>query len=170
MASIGKKNFTHAKIYKLTSSETDEIYIGSTCKKYLSQRLDAHKHDMKKYEQGKKNYITSFEILKFDDCKIELIESFPCKSIDELHAREGYWQRNIECCNKCIMGRTNDDVVKYKKDHYQKNKEQMNKKHKEYYNNNKEQIKEKTKSYYENNKERILIHQKEKYEKKKKLS
>ena len=44
--------YQQGKIYKLISSETDKIYIGSTCKKYLSQRLQDHKTDYKKWKKN----------------------------------------------------------------------------------------------------------------------
>jgi len=36
-------NFALGKIYKLTSDQTDRVYIWSTCKTYLSQRKRDHK-------------------------------------------------------------------------------------------------------------------------------
>lgn len=36
-------NYKDGKIYKIVSSQTAKIYIGSTTKKYLSQRMDDHR-------------------------------------------------------------------------------------------------------------------------------
>ena len=44
------------RVYKLTSSHTDEIYIGST-EASLSNRLNRRKCDYKNYINGKKKYI-----------------------------------------------------------------------------------------------------------------
>jgi len=40
-------NYEYGKIYKLTSIETENIYIGSTTKKRLCQRLTEHKSNYK---------------------------------------------------------------------------------------------------------------------------
>ena len=52
------------RVYKLTSSHTDEVYIGSTVQE-LSDRLREHKYTYRKYIDDKKQYITSIEILKY---------------------------------------------------------------------------------------------------------
>jgi len=77
----------NSKIYKITSPQIDKIYIGSTTKN-LNERLRGHKKSLKNYNKGIYSYITSFEIIIFNDCKIELIEEFPCNSKKELRIRE----------------------------------------------------------------------------------
>ena len=64
-----------AKIYCIKSEQTNMIYIGSTTEKYLSKRFGHHKADFRRWKLGKQHYISSFELLKYDDCYIELIEN-----------------------------------------------------------------------------------------------
>lgn len=96
-------NYQNGKIYKLLSNQTEKIYIGSTTEKYLSQRLCNHKNDYNLWLQGKKNYITSFELIEYEDCKIELIENYSCNDVNELHQREQYWINQFQdiIVNKC---------------------------------------------------------------------
>jgi hypothetical protein len=42
-------NYQEGKIYKIISPLTDKIYVGSTTKKYLSERLCRHLCDYKRY-------------------------------------------------------------------------------------------------------------------------
>ena len=80
------------RIYKWVSFETDKCYIGSTTRTYLSERLGAHKFEYRKHQQGKHRFnLSSFELLQHSDCKIVLIENYPCDSRYELEARERYW-------------------------------------------------------------------------------
>lgn len=72
------------KIYKLISSQTNDIYIGSTIQE-LTDRLYNHKYDYKN-----SHYRTSFEIVKYDDVQIELIENYQTTSKFLLEVREGY--------------------------------------------------------------------------------
>ena len=98
--------YTNGKIYSIRSYLTDKIYIGSTCHP-LSKRLAAHRSNYKRFKLGKGNAISSFKILDFPDCYIELIELCPCGSKMELQRREGEIMR--ECANKVnirIEGRT----------------------------------------------------------------
>jgi len=139
-------NYQNGYIYKLWSLQTEEIYIGSsTTDKRL--RLSAHKSQYKRFLQGKQkiNY-TSFEIVKYPDCKIEIIEKYPCNSRAELCKREGEIQRATECCNRNIAGRTHEEWreanKEYHKEWYQKNKDKGIKRMKEY---NKEFLEEKKK-------------------------
>lgn len=86
------------------SDQTDKIYIGSTAEKYLSQRIGHHRRDFKAFQEGRfKVNLASFQLLQFDDAKAILIESYPCNSKDELHAREQYWieLNQDKVVNKC---------------------------------------------------------------------
>jgi hypothetical protein len=109
-------DYTNAKIYKIVSAQTDKIYIGSTTKKYLSQRLAGHVINHKRYEDKRTNtnYNTSYEIVKFDDHRIELIENFPCASKDELRAREQFYidQNRDSIINKYNALGYNQDRIK----------------------------------------------------------
>ena len=116
--------YNNALVYKITSLSHPEIcYIGSTCSS-LKRRLAEHKNKFKIYNNGKYNYVSSFELLKYDDAFIELIEKFPCESRKELSEREGFYIRStIECVNKRIAGRTKKEK---NEDYYQKNKNILN--------------------------------------------
>ena len=51
-------DYKQGKIYKIEpicDHEPHEIYIGSTTKKYLSQRLQQHKNDYKRFLNNKAN-------------------------------------------------------------------------------------------------------------------
>ena len=65
------ENMILGRIYKISSPSSAFAYYGSTTKA-LNQRLQQHKNNLKSYENGKYNYVTSFEIVKFNDCEIEL--------------------------------------------------------------------------------------------------
>jgi hypothetical protein len=105
--------YANGKIYRIVCNKTDEQYIGSTAET-LKQRLKLHKSSYKIYQRTKKNYTTSYDILKGDDYKIELIENYPCKNRQELEAREGYHIKNNPCINHSVAGRTRKE---YNHDH-----------------------------------------------------
>ena len=72
-------SYENGRIYKLVSQQTDKIYIGST-KDKLCKRIAGHKYKYKKWlNDNTKGFLTSFEIVKFDDCKIELLKCFRVK-------------------------------------------------------------------------------------------
>lgn len=131
-------------IYAIRSHQTPNIYIGSTIQK-LCCRIASHRADFKK-RINKKYSCSSFEILKYDDAYIELIEIFEFNEKTELFAREGYYIRTMECVNKNIPNRTD-------KEWRIENKEQIDIYLKQYYNDNKKKILEQQKEYYKNNKE-----------------
>lgn len=147
-------DYKNGKIYTIRSFQTDEIYIGS-CATTLVKRLSGHKKNYNGWKNGNFSYVTSFEILKYDDYYIELLENFPCNSKDELKQREGYYQRNMDCVNKYIAGRT-------QKEWCEDNKEKIRKRNKKYETDNKDKIKERKQNYYENNKDEIKQKRKEK--------
>ena len=140
-------NYQNGKIYSLRSHQTDDIYIGSTTLS-LSLRKAGHRNHYKRHLDGEYHFVTSFNITKFDDCYIELIENYPCNTRNELDKREGELIRGMDCVNKYIAGRT-------KKSYYVDNKEAISESQKAYYVDNKEAISEKKKAYYVDNKERL---------------
>jgi hypothetical protein len=95
------KVMEYGKIYKITSQYTNSIYIGSTNLKYLFMRMDWHINDYIDYITGKSNrYIASYNILKYDDVKISILEEYPTINRAELIKREKYWINKYEnCCN-----------------------------------------------------------------------
>jgi len=95
-------NYTNAKIYALRSHKTEEIYIGSTCNDFY-KRMGQHKSDYKHREV--RPYYTAFELLKYDDCYIELIKECPCETKEQLKKEEGEIIRSMECVNKRIEDR-----------------------------------------------------------------
>lgn len=76
--------YSNGKIYKLKSSHTDKVYIGSTTLD-LDIRKQKHKEAYKLYKDGKKQrYCSSFEIVKYPDFTIELVEEKKCNSLSSL--------------------------------------------------------------------------------------
>ena len=76
-------------IYKIVSSESPSIYIGST-KLDVNKRFSVHKMQYKNYLKQNQAYISSFDILKYPDSKIEIIEELICDSPTILREREKY--------------------------------------------------------------------------------
>lgn len=186
-------NYSNGKIYKIEplNGEDGDVYIGSTTKEYLSQRMTAHRYNYKKYLEGKCNNVTSFKLFAkygVDNCNIILLESVNANTKDELHAREAYHIKSVACVNKCIPLQTpkeyreanRDALLIQMKEYYKSNKDarliQMklyydaNKdkkkqyQKKQYQNANKDAISEYNKKYQESNKEKITKMKKERYE------
>jgi len=158
------------RIYSIRSHQTDDIYIGST-KQPLSKRMVEHRSKYK----NQKSYTTSFEILKFDDAYIELIEENEFESRDLLLKREGELIRLMNCVNKIISGRSQkeyqDETKDQKKEYYKNyrlvNIDKLKDQCKLYNENNKEKLNEQKKIYYQENKDRINEQKRLKYQKNK---
>ncbi len=118
-------NYKDGKIYKIVNNENGDVYIGSTTEPTLTKRLTEHVAKYKMYLNGKTNYVTSFKIIESGNYDIQLIELYPCKNKKELHAREGYWIKLLDCINKCIAGQTKKE---YDSTYYQANKEVISEK------------------------------------------
>jgi hypothetical protein len=165
---MGDEIYKTGRIYYLCSDKTDDIYIGST-KRSLYRRLSGHKAAYRKFLRGKYNRNTSFDICKYDDCRIYEIEKFNNISKKDLEFIEGNYILNCDCVNKVCVGRTPEEyrevnrgkINERGRDYYKLNKEMIKEKTKEYYNINKDKFIEKGKEYYEKNKEKKLKYQKE---------
>ena len=103
-------SFHNSKIYKIVSDHTGKVYIGSTTQS-LEVRFSNHKANYKRWKKAEYNYVSSFEIMKFRDAKIVLVETFPCNTFVELQIREQYWkERTQNCCNKRNAYDPNDKI------------------------------------------------------------
>jgi hypothetical protein len=159
-------NYNNGKVYKIEpicEYEEGEIYIGSTTKQYLSQRMTAHRTAYNHSKNGGKTQMTSFNLFDknggktqmtsfnlFDkyginNCQIVLLELVNVNSKEELHQREAHYIRTLKCVNKNIPSRT-------KKEYREDNKEKIALKNKEWIEDNKEKIALKKKEWYESNK------------------
>jgi len=152
-------NYQNGKIYSIRSYQTDMIYIGSTCQS-LAVRKGAHKQNYQRYQNGKGNYVTSFEIIKYDDAYIELVEAYPCNNRYELCRREGELIREMDnVINKRIAGRTHkewrEDNKEYNKEYYEANKDKISEQMKQWREDNKDKQRELNKQYYEANKDNL---------------
>jgi hypothetical protein len=129
--------YANGKIYAIRSPQTDKFYIGSTCET-LPKRLYRHKLDFK----NKKVKISSYEILKYEDHYIELIEAVKCENKEQLFKIEGeHIRKNLDkVVNIHILGLTRNETVKKYNDN---NKEQ----HKQYREEHQDKIKNYLKLY-----------------------
>ena len=113
-------NYQLGKIYKITSPNTDMVYIGSTTKRLLCQRYGDHvEHYKGWFENERYNWCSSFLILGSGDATIELLEAVPCSSKDELTKRERFYLESTpNCVNMNMPSRT-------KHEHYLANREKI---------------------------------------------
>ena len=116
-------NYQNGKIYKIEDVGGNMCYIGSTTKDFLSKRMAEHRNVYTCYKNGKNGKFTVFNIFEkygVENCRIVLIELFPCDTKDELTGRESHYIRTVECVNKMIPDRTK---AEYRKKQYEENKD-----------------------------------------------
>ena len=143
-------NYSNGKIYKIEplNGEDGDVYIGSTTKKYLSQRMTAHRTSYTSFLNGKRGKVTSYKLFDkygIDNCNIILLELVNANCKDELLAREAHYIKSVACVNRCIPLQT-------RKEHYEANKDAIYDYQNEYRKNNKDAISAKMKEYYNDNK------------------
>ena len=148
-------NYGNGKIYKIVNDINGMTYYGSTSSK-LCKRMSCHRADYKI-----KHTKTYEKFGNIEDCKIYLVEEYPCENKEQLHSRERFYIENNECVNKTIPCRT---IKEWEED----NKERIIETKKKWREKNKEKIYQQKKIYYQENKERIKIVRKKYLERKKK--
>ena len=95
------------KIYKLTSSQTDQVYVGKTTQT-LKDRFYSHKSDYNRWLNGLGDFKSSYFLTEYDDAKIELIEE------TNNSLREIYWIQKLNTVNLDFNG-PNFFIYKQKK-------------------------------------------------------
>ena len=146
---------TKCGVYKITNLINNKCYIGSTTET-LARRFASHKKEYKCFlnhkRRGQSTSFLLFEEYGLENCKIELVELFPCNSRVELCAREGHHIRSSDCVKKTIPGGTPQEHIR---EYSAKNKEAILAQTKQYKFDNKEIVDERNRVYYVNNKEAI---------------
>jgi hypothetical protein len=75
--------------------------------------MSGHRYDYKRWKNGNKQRIyKSFEMFDeygLENCKIVLIENYPCNSRDELTSREAHYIRTMTCVNRYIPDRSDEE-------------------------------------------------------------
>ena len=148
--------YQNGKVYKTVDVGYKKCYIGSTCES-LNQRMARHRSKYAAYLNGKVEHTRSFYLFDefgVDNCKIELIEHYPCDEKDELRKREGEYIRATECVNKQVAGRTH-------KQYYEENKEICIRKCREYNTNNREKVACRIKEYARKHKREVQEYKKQ---------
>ena len=121
--------------------------------------MAGHRRNYISYKQGEFPYLTAFSLFdeyEVENCKIELLELYPCNSKVELNAREGFHQRNTDCVNKNISGRTPAEYT-------QDNRSKIHSYNKNYYENKKDILKEKANDYRQQNIEKCRENDRQRY-------
>ena len=136
-------NYQKAKIYKIIDVNEEMVYVGCTINT-LARRMAHHRacYNMK-------DFTTShiiFDKYGVENCKILLLENYPCNNKEELLKREGEYIKQTLCVNKVISGRTREE-------YYQDNKEELAKTKKLWVEDNKLHVAEYNKTYNQNNKD-----------------
>ena len=149
-----ENRYQRGKIYKLISNQTDDTYYGSTIEIILSNRVAKHRNNYKSWLEGKFPYITSFEIIKYPDAKIVLVENFPCTNRYELIGREQHYIDNNKCVNK-LKAYTGLDRQGYQKQYRDDHKEKAKEYNTQYRIDNHDSKLENDRLYYQKNKEKI---------------
>lgn len=123
------------RIYKITSRQTDDVYIGSTTLQ-LSERFKTHMMHYRQYVRGNPYYTTSYEVLQYDDARIELIHEGLFDGRKDLERFEGHTIKTTpNCVNKTVAGRT-------KREYYEDNEDKFKVYKQQWYNDNSDRIKE----------------------------
>lgn len=140
-------NYGKGKVYKIEpicEHDAGKIYIGSTTKDYLSQRMDTHRSNYKQFLKGKAKRVMSFKLFNkygIENCRIILLESVSANNKDELSSREAYYMQNLKCVNKNIpMALKNLGQVEYSKRSYKQNRDNYEQISKHYYQQNRDKL------------------------------
>ena len=122
----------------------------------MSSHRSTYKRYLNSFSSERKAVFDLFDDYGVENCIIELLENYPCNSKAELHAREGLHQRENDCVNKLIAGRS-------RKQYYEEHKEETKEYKKQWYAENKEHIANKSRANYEANREAIIEDKKQYY-------
>ena len=102
--------YENAKIYKIVSDLSDDVYYGSTCLT-LEKRLHDHKRNFNSYSSRRSDkWCSSYALIRTGNYKIELVEAIDnCTCLKDIHQRERYYIENNKCVNKLMPNRSEEE-------------------------------------------------------------
>ena len=160
---IGMNRYENGKIYKVVDVGFNKCYIGSTCE-MLSKRMERHRNSYRKYlrtDEMETRCHLLFDEFGVENCKIMLIENYPCNSKEELFRKEGEYIQNLDCINRYVAGRTRQAHFK---EHAEEIRERNRQHKKIVYEQNPQIYKDRVKAYQEKNKDVVIPQRKKRYE------
>jgi len=155
-------NYENCVIY--TIKTPNGLYVGSTC------NFIKRKHDHKCAIHNKNAHTYNFKLYKNirennDEWDMKPYNVFPCENKMQMNIEEERVRRELNAdlnSNSCYN--TEQDIVEYHKQKYQKNKEKILEHQKQYHKDNREKILERQKQYEKKNKEQIAEYKKQYYQ------
>ena len=155
-----ESKYQKGKIYKIVDVGYTKCYVGSTCEA-LSARMSKHRYDYRMSQDGTRPACSSFLLFEefgIENCKIELIERFPCDTKEQLRQQEGKHIRDLDCVNKHVAGRSRQE---YWAKYYLDNVEKIQEYHSQYYRNNLARMSEHAKQYRCDNRDKLKEYEKQ---------
>jgi len=116
--------YPHAKIYKIEpigEHNEDEVYYGSTRRRYLNSRFREHKKEFKRYGQGRNRCSRTrilFEKYGINGLKIIEIKKFPCNELIDLLREEDKYINETQNINKLRSVPMTDEEKRIKRNEY----------------------------------------------------
>lgn len=114
-------NYNYSKVYKITNSIDDEIYIGSTTYQYLATRINSHRMMCKDISGRRDSKLyNKMRELGVENFKIELLEEVKCDCKEALLLKE---QEYIDLLKPSLnmlrcKPRTQEEIKEYKNQWY----------------------------------------------------
>ena len=113
------EDYSRGVIYKIVNSVDDREYFGSTAQKYRSKRWAKHK-----YEAKNGNPASVYQHMRkvgIDNCRMVLLEKYPCNDQEELEIREEWWRQqskqkalNERRCHLTNKQKREENIIKCK--------------------------------------------------------
>ena len=97
----------------------DTVYVGSSDRKE-DERMLEHQNNYNLYLNGKYHYVSSYELVKYDDAEIYVVKRIKFKDVVELRQEE---QKYIEKCKSMlfkVVNRNRAFVTQKEKKQYMK--------------------------------------------------
>ena len=153
--------YQSGKVYCLRNSVNDDVYVGSTIQD-LARRLSKHFSDARRHP-GNQRITSLISELGADKFSIELLESYPCESVQQLRRKEGEWVRRQGTLNTMLPGRTRaeyytehrDALTQKMREYYSEHREERSQKSFERRETHREEDRHSSRKYYHQNREAI---------------
>ena len=111
-------NYQKGKIYQIINSKTPDIYVGSTARNTLAERMSEHRNIAKNKLYNERIVYISMRAIGIEHFNIILLEDYPSENKDQLRMKEQEWIQKLNpILNDRRAFRSEEEKMKYQLDY-----------------------------------------------------
>lgn len=110
---VRKGLYRNSKIFMIRSTSHPKLIFIGTTYRTIDVCYNSYKTSFNVYKRTGENYFSAYEVMKYEDYYLKMIECYPCSNRKELHKRARKYIMKINCVNANVFGKREIDMDEF---------------------------------------------------------